>query len=189
MAAPFVSGSLALLAAARPDLPQAPAALALEKSAPRPPLLTGLLGYGRLNVGDAMHLVLPGALWRAAPPVAAPSSCGSTVTAHVACAPAGRRRCAGRPARRARRAWRVLLDGHRVRTLPGVAQALRKRVVQPGKHRWKVVGVAADGARIGAARARVLASPPLADAAATSTWPAGRNCGRLPWPPGHDGAA
>ena len=53
MAAPFVAGSLALLAAARPDLPQSTLRAALVQSAPRPKLLAGLLGSGALNVAAA----------------------------------------------------------------------------------------------------------------------------------------
>ncbi len=153
MAAPFVSGSLALLAAARPDLTQPALRGALVQSAPRPKLLAGLLGSGTLNVAAAMHSVLPGGMWRATP-AGADAVAAAAISLEVS---AKSRIRAGRSAtvrwtvigaeQRVVR-WRVLLDGRRVRTLPGTKSLLRKRVARPGAHRWKIVGVDAEGARV-----------------------------------------
>ncbi len=60
MAAPLVAGSLALLAAARPDLGQPALRDALLQGAAR----RRLAGAPRLDVAAAMHRVLPGARWR-----------------------------------------------------------------------------------------------------------------------------
>jgi subtilisin family serine protease len=158
MASPFVAGALALLAAARPDLPQSALRDALMASAPRPTILSGLLGSGSLNVGAAMHRILPGALWRAAP------AAGSTAEAAAAAVRvrvlAKTRIRAGRSATVRWRAsgaatvtaWNVLLDGKRVGTVAaGDRSLLRKRLGRTGKHRWKVVGVDAAGAQVVAA--------------------------------------
>ena len=126
--------------------------LALVKSATPSRLLVGLLGFGGLNVGAAMRLVLPGSLWRSAPPSADAELVRLEIEAQRRVR-AGREATVRWTASDAERvaSWRVLLDGRRVRSLPGSRTTLRKRVIQPGKHRWKVVAVAADGARIGAA--------------------------------------
>ena len=160
MAAPFVSGSLALLSSARPDMPMLLLELALVKSATPSRLLVGLLGFGGLNVGAAMRLILPGALWRAAPPVADAELVRLDIDAQRRVR-AGREATVRWSASDAERvdSWRVLLDGRRVRSLPGTRTTLRKRVIQPGKHRWKIVAVAADGARIGAAARAFRVTP------------------------------
>ncbi|HEV2058657.1 MAG TPA: hypothetical protein VGR11_04815, partial [Solirubrobacteraceae bacterium] len=44
--------------------------------------------------------------------------------------------------------WRVLLNGKRVRTVAAEKSLLRKRVSRVGTHRWKVVGVDAEGKRV-----------------------------------------
>ena len=149
MAAPFVAGSLALLSAARPDLPQSALRAALLKSAPRPGLLAGLLGSGRLDVASALHRVLPGALWRK-------DAIASAADARVRVRTAARVR-AGRAATVRWTAsgadeivrWRVLLDDRRIRTLPaGSARVVRARMRSAGTHRWKIVGVDASGTRV-----------------------------------------
>ena len=148
MSAPFVTGSLALLQAARPDLPQASLRAALLASAPKPSLLAGLLGGGgggELNVGDAMHAILPGGLWRA-------STASGATAASRPLAPSVSVRTGGR-VRAGRRAtvrwaaagattvvsWHVLLDGRRVATRSNDAgNVLRRRIDTAGKKRWKV---------------------------------------------------
>jgi subtilisin family serine protease len=153
MATPFVAGSLALLAAARPDLPQSALRDALTKTASRTSLLDGLLGSGKLDVGDAMHRVLPGAMWGNAP---AASNTPADSAARVTLLAKARIRV-GRAATVRWRAsgdakvatWRVLLDGRRVGTVAkGERSMLRKRVSTTGRHRWKVVGIDAAGARV-----------------------------------------
>jgi subtilisin family serine protease len=154
MAAPFVSGALALLAAARPDLPQSALRDALLQSAPRGAPLAGLLGSGSLDVGAAMHRVLPGAMWRNAP-AAAPTG---TATASVRVLAKSRMRSGAATVRwRASgdqrvSQWRVTLDGRRVGSVAkGKRSLLRKRVSRAGQHRWKVVGLDATGSRVVAA--------------------------------------
>jgi hypothetical protein len=50
------------------------------------------------------------------------------------------------------RRWRVSLDGHVVAVVGRTARVLRKRVVRPGDHRWRVVGLDAAGNRVVAGR-------------------------------------
>jgi subtilisin family serine protease len=157
MAAPFVAGSLALLQAARPDMSQATLRGALLSSAPRRGLLAGLLGGnggGGLDVGAAMHTILPGGMWQATPGVATASAASATVKLR-----------AGQPVRAGRRAtlrwsatnadnvtrWRVVLDGRRVATRSvDETRVLRQKIAKAGKHRWKVVGYDASGKPVAA---------------------------------------
>jgi subtilisin family serine protease len=154
MAAPYVSGSLALLAAARPDLSQAALRDALIASAPKRNILSGLLGGGGLDIGAAMHAVLPGDRWQAAGT--------SSAVAPPTATPALRLRT-GRPIHAGRRAtvrwsapgadsvarWRVSLDGRRVATLDGGdSRVARRRIAAAGSHRWRVVGFDEAGAKV-----------------------------------------
>jgi hypothetical protein len=153
MAAPFVAGSLALLAAARPDLPQSALRDALVQSAPRPSLLSGLLGGGSLNVAAALHRVLPGSLWKDSPTqnVALPLDDAATLEISAKSrVRAGRSATVRWTATGAARVvqWRVSLNGKRIKTLAGTKTALRKRVNKAGTHRWKVVGLDAEGETI-----------------------------------------
>ena len=59
-AAPFVAGSLALLSAARPDLPISDLRAIVAQTTRRTGLLGSLLGGGHLDVGAAMHRALAG---------------------------------------------------------------------------------------------------------------------------------
>jgi subtilisin family serine protease len=156
MSAPFVTASLALLASARPDMSQAQLRGALLNTAPKRNVLAGLLGGnggGGLNVGAAMHAILPGDMWRTTP--------GGAVAARSA-ASAVRVRTAGR-VRAGRRAtvrwsaigadsvttWRVMLDGRRVGTRSvDDSRVLRRKINKAGKHTWKIVGYDAGGQRI-----------------------------------------
>lgn len=152
MAAPFVAGSLALLSAARPDMSQPALRDALLASARRNGQLAGLLRSGSLDVGAAMHLVLPGSMWK----TASAADADGAAAARLKIIAKARIR-AGRTATVRWRAsgdvrvssWRVLLDGRRVGTVAkGKRSMLRKRVGDAGRHRWKVVGVDARGAAI-----------------------------------------
>jgi subtilisin family serine protease len=164
MSAPFVSGALALLQAARPDMSQAALRGALLATAPKPGLLAGLLGGseggGELNVGDAMHSILPGGMWRAsaASTRVAPVAVSLRTTTKVR---AGRRATLrwSVTGTDAVSQWRVLLDGKRIATRSVDDSAvLRHKVTKSGTHRWKVVGYDAAGARvvIGSRNFRVL---------------------------------
>jgi subtilisin family serine protease len=156
MAAPFVTGALALLSSARPDLPESALRAALLQTAPRRSLLAGLLGGGGgggLDVGAAMHAILPGGMWRAT---------GANAAAAALPAPKLSLRT-GAKIRAGRRAtlrwsatgtdtvttWRVQLDGHRVATRSiDDSPAVRHKILKAGTHRWKVVGYAAAGERV-----------------------------------------
>lgn len=153
MAAPFVAGSLALLAAARPDLTQQALRSALLASAPRPSLLAGLVNAGRLDVGAAMHRVLPGAMWGAPAPAASSAAARLRLLAKTRVAVGRAATVRWRVSGAAKvAAWRVLLDGKRIGTVKsGGRSLLRKRVSRPGRHRWKVVGVDAGGDQVVAA--------------------------------------
>ena len=159
MAAPYVAGTLALLAAARSDMSQTELRGALLSSATRLRGLAGLLATGELNAGSAMHAVLPGRLWRVAPVAVAASAGPAATTIRL-------RLRTGRAVRAGRRAtlhwsargtpkvssWRVLFDGRRVATVAGDrALVARKRVERAGTHRWKVVGSDAQGGRLASA--------------------------------------
>jgi len=151
MAAPFVAGSLALLAAARPDLPQSALRDALLASAPRGAALSRMLGSGSLDVGAAMHRLRPGAMWRNAPVRPVPTTAAASVrvlakarmrsgSATVRWRASGDQRVSH---------WRVTLDGRRVGKVPnGKRSLLRKRVSRAGKHRWKVVGLDVRGSKV-----------------------------------------
>jgi hypothetical protein len=140
-----------VVASARPDLPQSTLRDALTQSAPRPSLLSGLLGGGSLNVGAAMHRILPGSQWKDSPTqdVALPLD-ESQATLEVSSKKRVRK---GRSATVRWTAtgaasvvqWRVSLNGKRISTLPGTKTVLRKRVNKAGTNRWKVVGLDADG--------------------------------------------
>jgi subtilisin family serine protease len=156
MAAPYVAGALALLSAARPDLSEPALRSALVASAPKRTILSGLLGGGGLDVGAAMHAVLPGAMWRTA----------GTTTSVAATAGPTLRLSSGRPVHAGRRAtlrwsatdvdtvarWQVSLDGRRVATLDeGAGRVVRRRIARAGRHRWRVVGFDETGAKVVAA--------------------------------------
>jgi hypothetical protein len=163
MAAPYVAGTLALLAAARPDMSQSDLRGALLSSAPRLKGLAGLLGSGELNAGDAMHAILPGGLWRSAPVAAAAASVAAAaesvriVLRTGAAVHAGRRATlrwsvSGAPKVAS---WLVLLDGRRVATVGGDrARMARKRVARAATHRWTVIGYSATGVRMASATRR-----------------------------------
>jgi subtilisin family serine protease len=150
MAAPFVAGGLALLAAARPDMSQAALRGALMSSAPRRGGLAGLLGSGGLDVGAAMHAVLPGDMWRT-------TATGAQVgQPRLRLRTGGRVRAGGRATLRwsasgagAVARWHVQLDGRRIATRgPSAAAVVRRRISRAGRHRWRVVGLDGRGARI-----------------------------------------
>jgi subtilisin family serine protease len=149
MAAPFVAGSLALLQAARPDLSQPALRAALLGTAPKPGLLAGLLGGGGgggLDVGAAMHAVLPGGMWHAAPTGAIAAQTASAATVRLrtgARIRAGHRATVRWSAAGADSvtSWQVSLDGRNVATRSAdAAKVLRRKIAKSGKHRWKVVG-------------------------------------------------
>ncbi len=164
MAAPFVAGALALLESARPDLSQPDLRSALLSTAPKPGLLAGLLGGGgggELNVGAAMHAILPGSMWRATVALASQAAAIGVSVRTGKQIRAGRRATVRWSASGAESvtSWRILLDGKRVatRTVDG-SRSLRRKISRAGTHRWQVVGYDAAGTRVavGARTFRVL---------------------------------
>jgi subtilisin family serine protease len=154
MAAPHVTGAIALLASARPDLPATALTDALLSTADKTGL-EGLVGAGRIDVGAAMRLLAPA---NSAQPV--------SNTTHVRVrAIDPRRPHAGvvklRWKARGRKAvarWRVRFDG-RVVARPHSRRANAVRVdVAPGTHRWSVVALNAAGHSLALATARFRAS-------------------------------
>jgi subtilisin family serine protease len=149
MAAPFVAGSLALLAAARPDLSQAQLREALLAGADLTPHLTGKVGAGRLDVGAAMHRIVPGA-WGAGP---------QRLRVRV------RRPRIARVGRRLRVRWQahtnavarwvVSLDGRRMRTVPGRARHASIRARRRGPHRLTIAGYDRAGRSLAKAARRI----------------------------------
>jgi subtilisin family serine protease len=155
MAAPYVVGALALLSAARPDLSQPALRGALMATAAKRSGLAGLLGGGGLDVGAAMHALLPGDAWHATPG-SAPAAAGTTASAKLRLS-TGRRTRAGRRATLRWTAtgadsvtrWRVTLDGRRVATRPAAGKrVVRQRIARAGSHRWKVLGYDTAGKRV-----------------------------------------
>jgi subtilisin family serine protease len=151
MAAPFVSGSLALLAAARPDLDQAALRAALLRTARRPGSLTAVVAEGALDVGRAM-ISLTGS---GSGPIAASEGDDASVTRL--------KLSVGRHARAGRRAtlrwsataagtvltWRVSLDGRVVAKVAADAALRVRRTIRTARtHRWRVVGFDADGTKV-----------------------------------------
>jgi subtilisin family serine protease len=139
-AAPFVAGAMALLSAARPDLPMSALRATIIATTRRNDILASLIGGAQLDVGAAMHKVLGGA-WRTAPPVddaAAPQLTLGTKSGVRAGSRVPLRWAASGSDRVA--SWRVSLDRRVVATLP-VSRARMTRVVKrAGRHRWRVVG-------------------------------------------------
>ena len=152
-AAPFVSASLALLAAARPDLPMSALRDAIVDTTQRPDLLDSLLGGGRLNVGIAMHRVLAGRPWTSA---AQPGpSAGPTLRLRTKpkVRAGARVRLRWRPSAADRVThWRISLDGRVIATVPAHRRGFSRRISRSGRHTWRVVGFDANATKIVAAR-------------------------------------
>jgi len=151
-AAPFVSGSLALLSAARPDLPMSVLRSVITDTTKRTGLLSSLLGGGRLDVGAAMHRALAGRPWRNA------STVGAAVRPALRLRSTSKARAGSRVTLRwtATAAgsvdhWRVSLDGRVVKTVPVTAGGVSRRISRTGRHTWRVVGFDATGKKVVAA--------------------------------------
>ena len=158
-AAPVVAGTIALLAEAREDLPMTALKSIVLASTKRDDLLATLLGGGRLDAGAAMHKALEGRPWKTAT---------RTAEDAVAIAPALKLKAKAKVRSGARVAlrwtatgadtvtsWRVSLDRKVVATLPATSAKLQRRIVRPGSHRWRVVGLAADGTKVVSAQRSV----------------------------------
>jgi subtilisin family serine protease len=163
-AAPFVAGSLALLSAARPDLPMSALRDAITATTKRSSLLSSLLVSGRLDVGAAMHRVLDGHGWRTTTAAAetAPAGTGPSLSLTTRSrVPAGARvavRWSARDAANVAR-WRVSLDGRVIGFVKAGSARFSRRVARAGRHTWRVVGFESDGSKVVAGRRAFRAVP------------------------------
>jgi len=155
-AAPFVSASLALLAAARPDLPMSALRDAILDTARRSNILASLLAGGRLDVGAAMHRVLDGLRWNMASPLTTTGVASDAITV-----PSLRLRTRSTARANARvrlhwsaagadsvSRWRVSLDGRVVASVSARRTGFSRRIPRTGRHRWRVVGFDAQAAKV-----------------------------------------
>ncbi len=150
-AAPHVSGALALLAAARPDLSQAALREALLGTARSGGPLAGLLGGGGLDIGAAMARVGGGRALRSAPGAAS----SARVRLRAGRSRAGRRATLRWSATGADQvtSWRVSLDGRVVGTVAADDRLVfQRRIRRAGRHAWRVVGFDDAEAKVVAAR-------------------------------------
>ena len=162
-AAPFVAASIALLAEARPDLPMGALRDALLATTRRTDLLAALLGAGgRLDVGAAMHRVLAGRPWKSAAPQSSAAVAGPTLLlrakskARVGSKLTLRWSATGADSVTT---WRVSLNGKVVKTVSTSKNAVTRRIARAGRHKWRVVGFDAGGAKVVAARRAFQAVP------------------------------
>ena len=146
-AAPFVAGTLALLSAARPDLPMSTLRDVTLATIRRSAELDVV--RGRLDAAAAMHHLLPGPAWRQTV-VRTPAIAPRLVLRARRVVRAGTRMGLRWSARRGDRVWRsrVLLDGRLVRWVAGRSGAVSRVVGRSGRHTWRVVGVDAHGANV-----------------------------------------
>jgi subtilisin family serine protease len=147
-ATPFVAGTLALLSAARPDLPMSALKSIVLDTTQRDDVLATLLGGGRLDAGAAMHSALAGRPWKTA----------STADAAAPLLRLRGKSCV-RPGARVKlrwtatgatavESWRVSLDRRVVATVPAGSAGVSRRAPRKGKHRWRVVGIDATGNKV-----------------------------------------
>lgn len=147
MAASYVSGALAGLSSARPDLGQPALRRALRDSARRLPALQGATGTGELNLVGALRRVLPGASMPSSVQLRTPQvSAGQTTLTWSTKAVRGAAR------------WRVALDGRPVRAVRS-GRTLRVRArISAGRHRWRVVALDSADRRLSGRGGRVMVS-------------------------------
>jgi len=151
-AAPFVSGSLALLSAARPDLAIGALRTMIIDTTRRSSRLASLLGSGRLDVGAAMHRALTGMPWKSAPTAEAPAATlrlRAKPTTRIGARATLRWSATGADSVTS---WRISLDGRVVKTVAGDSAAISRRITRSGRHSWRVVGFDADHAKVVAAQ-------------------------------------
>lgn len=146
-AAPFVAGSLAPLSAARPAAPLPALRDALLATTRRTDVISTVIGGGHLDVGAAMRQVAGARRLRTAAPAAAAATLRLRAESKVR---AGARatlcwKAAGTPTVDS---WRVSLNGHVIATLPATASRVARRVARAGRHKWRVVGLDAEGDRV-----------------------------------------
>ena len=153
--APFVAGAMALLSAARPDLPASALRDVIIASARRTNVFGSQLAGGLLDVGAAMHSVRPGASWQSshAADTASPNAVPTLRLRTPSKARAGSRVTLRWSARRAEHVsrWRVSLDGRVLKSVTARTAKISRRIAGRGRHKWRVVGFDAGGAKVVAA--------------------------------------
>ena len=140
-AAPFVAGSLALLAAARPDLTMSALRAAIVDTTRRSNLTASLLVGGFLDVGAAMHRLRPGTAWKSG--AASATSDAPTLRLRTkSTTRAGARATLRWNATGADTVtrWRVSLDGRVIKTVRAADARTSQRITRAGRHKWRVVG-------------------------------------------------
>lgn len=149
MAAPFVSATLALLRAARPELEGSALKAALLGGLRVDDLLGNLVGGGALDAAGALRGVIGASDWQGS---VEPLSLGGLTASVVR--------------RRAQLAWqvsgdfapvaalRILVDGREVARRSPVGAARVRLRARPGRHRWRVVALDAGGSTLAQAAGR-----------------------------------
>ena len=150
-AAPMVAGTIALLAAAREDLPMSALKAIVLDTTRRDDLLAMLLGGGRLDAGAAMHKALAGREWKT--PVAEDAT--AAIAPALSLKTKSKIRSGAKVALRwtatgaeTVTSWRVSLDRKVVATVPATRNKVQRGGARPGTHRWRVVGFDAEGAKV-----------------------------------------
>jgi subtilisin family serine protease len=150
-AAPFVTASLALMTAARPDLPLSTLRTALLTSTRPTSILSGLLGNGRLDIAAAMHTILPADAWHTTTTTPPATTTAATTRPHAAgtlrlrsprSAPTHTPitlRWTARHTPTVTR-WRITLDTHPIRTTTPTTTTITHTINTPGHHTWRVTG-------------------------------------------------
>ncbi|HEY1539663.1 MAG TPA: S8 family serine peptidase [Solirubrobacteraceae bacterium] len=153
-AAPFVSASLALLAAARPDLPMSALRDAIDTTTRHSSLLSSLLGTGgRLDVGAAMHSILSGSAWRSGAGTDAASGPSLKLRTKSKARAGAKVKLTWTASDAPTVAkWRVSLDGRVVGSVAADDAGVTRRIARRGHHSWRVVGFDATGAKVVAAK-------------------------------------
>lgn len=150
-AAPFVSASLALLSAARPDLPMSALRDALTATTRRSGILTRALhSGGRLDVGSAMHRVVSGS-WSASPAATGEPELKLRTRKRTRSGSKVTLRWTGHHTGEVAR-WRVSLDGRVWRSVSARHKRVSRRIRRTGRHNWRVVGYDKSGHKVVAAR-------------------------------------
>jgi subtilisin family serine protease len=144
-AAPFVAASVALLAAARPDLPPSALRNAILTTTRRTSILSRLLGNGRLDVAAALHQVLPGTAWKTAATTPAPTTTADAPTLRLQSARTAR---AGRLIKLRWKTthtptvtrWRISVDNRAIAIVAVATKSTTRRINRSGRHTWRVTG-------------------------------------------------
>ena len=148
-AAPFVSASLALLSAARPEAPMSALRDAIVNTSQRSNLLATLVAGGRLDVGAAMHRALPGTAWKSSDRPAEAQE--PTLNLHAKSRAHANSRVTLRWTAIGADSvirWRVSLDSRVIGTVKAQTAGVSRRIARTGSHKWRVVGYDQNGTKV-----------------------------------------